>query len=279
MFKTKILSTDPLQPLDLRKWLRTEAKLILVDFDGVLSDTVMIHARAEAASILAVTGIQVSVQEIYNATSNQPTPEEFFNYLKVIPALAKQYPICLDCSSFLEFNRVNGDDHDISILINDLVKEKKTQFNDIVENNPPAPNPKTTELLQLLRSNRSDIKICIVSSSSRTGPLLKAMGLDKYFDDILTGSNISETRDEITFESKYDFIKWLQLKYGISGAHSIIIEDEPKHISNPKNMNLVSRGIGIHRDALKREELSSAGADMVFETIEELYKFLIQELS
>ncbi|MFH1649111.1 MAG: HAD family phosphatase [Candidatus Woesearchaeota archaeon] len=133
-------------------------RAIIFDLDGVLADTNEIHGIVEA-QLLAEHGIHTTVEEITNSYAGIPTGTWF---RQLIP--------------------------DKSVDIEALMVRKRRMFREAVVNAKAMPGAK--ELLQFTKQNRFRVAIGTGSKKDEAMATLKAIGIDKDFEVIITADDI-----------------------------------------------------------------------------------------
>ena len=139
----------------------TEIKAIIFDMDGVISDTQKLHALVEE-EILRRYGVNLSPEEItqkYAGTTDREFFEKIFN------------------------------DHNISVDVENIIKEKWERMIKISKNNI-SPISGAVELIKNLR--RNDFKLAIASASPHNfiKLVLEELNLKGKFDVIVSAEDV-----------------------------------------------------------------------------------------
>ncbi len=122
------------------------------------------------------------------------------------------------------------------------------------------------ELLEKIKASGRKIVLATSKPEEFSVRILEHFDLMKYFD-VVAGASMDEKRNK-----KGDVIRYAMEKGGFTSAGAIMIGDREHDIFGAKENNLPS--IGVLYGYGSEEELRSAGADYIAETVEDIYKFL-----
>jgi len=106
----------------------------------------------------------------------------------------------------------------------------------IVKMNGSEILPGAIELLKALKEK--NIKIGLGSSSKNAPTILKATGLDKYFDKVVDGNSIEKAKPDPEV-----FIK-VAAGLGVENGHCIVFEDAIAGIEAAKRAGMLAIGVG-----------------------------------
>lgn len=207
--------------------------------DGVIFDSMPYHARAwrEAFSNIGLhfTEYQVYLQE---GSTSSMTVNEVFKVQK---------------------GRLATEDE-----VHAIYEDKCRIFQHC---GPARPMPYMRELLELLK-NRGYI-IGIVTGSGQKS-LLNT--LDHHYPDIFSKERMVTAYD-VTQGKPYPepYLKGLQ-KCGVTAAEAVVIENAPMGVQAAKAAGIHT--IAVNTGILEDQVLTDAGADEVYDSVEDLYKSL-----
>lgn len=124
------------------------------------------------------------------------------------------------------------------------------------------------ELLQSLKEKGKTILLATSKPTVYAGQILEHFDLLSYFD-LVAGSNLDGSRTK-----KDEVIEYAIAEYGITDRSDLIMVGDRKHdIEGAKKCGLKS--IGVLYGYGDREELTTAGADYIAETVEDIGKFVL----
>ena len=125
-----------------------------------------------------------------------------------------------------------------------MCEEKNNRYKELLLSlNRDSVDSETRELLEFLK--KSDIKLAVGSASKNTKLILKQIGLDDFFDSVIDGNDITNSKPHPEVFTK------ARLSLGLKEDEVLVVEDARAGIDAAKNANIKSVGIG---DASKYEQ-------------------------
>ncbi len=226
----------------LIKVFPTSVKAVLFDMDGVIFDSMPYHARAWSEAFrnigLHFTEYQVYLQE---GSTSSMTVNEVFKAQK---------------------GRLATEDE-----VHAIYEDKCRIFQNC---GPARPMPYMRELLELLKN--SGYIIGIVTGSGQKS-LLET--LNYHYPGIFT-KELMVTAYDVKQGKPFPepYLKGLQ-KCGVTAAEAVVIENAPMGVQAAKAADIYT--IAINTGILESKCLMDAGADMVFDTVIDLYNHILTQ--
>lgn len=172
-------------------------RAIIFDFDGVITDSEVIHLAA-FNRLLSKYGIEISENEYYK------------DYLGLTDA---------DVIRTLAEKKLFGDNPDID----SLVRQKNRIFDDMVKNDSRI-LPDVEKFLQMLRQNKIPMAICSGALMAEIKLILEKAGLRSFFEAIVSAEQVKKGKPHP--EGFLLALKKLNEKYrSILPNQCIVIED------------------------------------------------------
>lgn len=186
-------------------------KACIFDLDGVIVDTVSAHYIAWKAM----------ADEL-----NIPFTEEENEHLKGVSRIDSMKRI-------LAMGNIEKSEQEII----DYTTRKNDIYVEIISKMTPADIlPGVVEFIKLLREHK--VAIAIGSSSKNTPTILKAVGLDKTFDAIVDGNQVTLSKPDPEV-----FLKGAQ-KLGLAPEECIVLEDAISGVEAAKRGGMKCIGVG-----------------------------------
>ena len=176
-------------------------KVVIFDFDGVISDTEPTHLQA-FNTVLAEYDIEISETEYY-----------------------KDY---LGLNDYEAFKEMAGA-HDLQLKdeeTRDLIAQKGKIFEELVKSHNNIIDG-TTEFLEMLKQNNIRMAICSGAVRSDIDAILSGTGLPDFFEVIVTADEVKESKpDPAGFNMALQKLNENQ-DNKISPVECIVVEDSP----------------------------------------------------
>jgi beta-phosphoglucomutase family hydrolase len=233
---------------------------VLLDMDGVVTDTAAIHAAAWK---------QLFDQVLKDPRIHVDDPERAFDavadYREYVDGRSREDGVTAYLSARgIALAPGDPDDPPEAWTVAGLAARKNELFLDVLRRRGLRVYPGTAALLQRLRS--AAVPVGLVTASRNARQLLTVAGLAGAFDTIVDG----ETALAQHLPGKPDPAMFLEAarRLGVPAARAAIVEDSLSGVEAGRQggFGLV---VGINRSG-RRDELEAAGADIVLNDVREL---------
>ena len=252
---------QPVRPDTSRHQPSSPYEAVLFDLDGVVTDTAALHAASWKQLFEAVLSDPRLDGDAGRASFDQDD-----DYRRFVDGRSREDGV----TAFLTARGIHlpvgaADDPPQAWTINGLGARKDELFLSLLARHGVAIYTGTTELLGRLRAGR--VPAALVSASRHAGTVLAAAGLDAMFDVVVDG----EQAAALHLPGKPDPALFLEAarRLGVSPGRTAVIEDATAGVTAARRgaFGLV---VGIDHTGRRREELESAGADVVLGDVGEL---------
>jgi beta-phosphoglucomutase family hydrolase len=247
------------QPENKPKISRDEYDAVLLDLDGVITDTASIHAacwkqmfdeyllRRAAQRGEAFRPFDASDYRLY--VDGKPRYDGVRDFL---------------ASRGIQLLEGHPDDPPEAETVDGLGNRKNDLVNRIIEEKGVEPYQGSVELIRQLRHRA--FKIAVVTSSQNCTAVLKAAQLDHFFDVQVDGNVIHA--EHLAGKPAPDSYLTAAKRLGVEPARAIVIEDALSGVEAGRNGNF-GLVIGVARKG-NAGELRSHGAHLVVNDLGEL---------
>ena len=234
---------------------------VLFDLDGVVTDTAALHAAAWKQLFDAV----LSDPRLNGVAVGRAVFDEDDDYRRFVDGRSREDGV----TAFLAARGIHlpfgaADDPPQAWTISGLGARKDELFLSRLSGQGARTYTGTTELLGRLRAGR--VPVALVSASRNAGAVLAAAGLDAMFDVVVDG----ELAAALHLPGKPDPALFVEAarRLGVSPTRAAVVEDATAGVAAARRggFGLV---VAIDRTG-RREELESAGADVVLGDVGEL---------
>ena len=239
-------------------WLRSPA--VLFDLDGVISDTVTLHAEAWKSAFDALLRRHDMANALFSSN------EDYFHHFDGKTRLS-------GIKSFLRSRKINlplGESSDVGVeTIQGVGNTKNIVFRRLLERRGPIIFADAIRLLDKLAT--ADVEIGLVSSSKNARIVLDKSGLTDRFSTIMDGI-VAEQRG---IESKPDpaFYRFAAKLMNRRPDDCVAIEDATSGVMSAKQAGM--RVVGMDRSG-RGNELQTLGVDAIVRSLDELsVKYLL----
>jgi beta-phosphoglucomutase family hydrolase len=248
------------QPNSGRVITRKKYDAVLLDLDGVITDTANLHAACWK---------QMFDEYLQKRAMQGGDPFRPFD-------LAEDYRLYVDgkprfdgvrdflASRGIHLPEGSPDDPPQIESVGGLGNRKNHLVNDVIENLGVEPYEGSVQLIQQLR--HQGFKIAVVTSSQNCAAVLKAAKVDAFFDAQVDGNTI-RTRQLAGKPAPDTFLIAAKL-LGVDPARAVVIEDAISGVEAGSNGNF-GLVIGVARKG-NAEELRRHGAHLVVNDLDEL---------
>jgi len=249
-----------LQPESKRAFTRDQYDAVLLDLDGVITDTASIHAACW--------------KEMFDRYLQQRATQqgEAFRPFDI----TADYRLYVDgkprfdgvrdflTSRGIQLPEGSPDDPPEAETVGGLGNRKNELVNKIIEEKGVEPYKGSVDLIRQIR-NRG-FKIAVVTSSQNCTAVLKAAKLDDFFDVQVDGNVIHA--ESLAGKPAPDSYLMAAKLLGVGPARAIVIEDALSGVEAGRNGNF-GLVIGVARKG-NADELQSHGAHLVVNDLGEL---------
>lgn len=248
------------------KFKKNHFKAAILDMDGVITKTAVIHSRAWKQMF------DVFLKEVKGKDFQPLIIED--DYYRYIDGKPRRDGI----RSFLDSRKISipegkpGDDPEKNTLYG-LGKRKNRIFLEIIKKDGVVAYPDTVEMLKIWK--QKNIKLAVISSSRNCKYIIEKAGLTSMFTVRVDGVTLEEKTlagkpaPDIFLKAAEDLM--------VETGKTIIIEDALSGIQAGKKGKF-SLVVGIARNGIKKEKLlKKAGADIVVRKLTELKELSNEE--
>ncbi|MDD3961748.1 MAG: beta-phosphoglucomutase family hydrolase [Bacteroidales bacterium] len=235
-------------------------KAVIFDLDGVITQTAKIHSSAWK---------RMFDEFLQDYSQNHPIPFRPFSHEEDYLPFVDGKPRYKGVASFLESRNIKlpygtPEDTDDMHTVCGLGNKKNTRFNEIVTTRGVDVFPSSVALLKRLK--KENIHIAVATSSKNCDAILKATGLQSYFEVQVDGA-YSATHG-LKGKPDADIFTTAADQLGVPYDQAVVVEDAVSGVMAGKkgNFGLVI-GVARENNAL---ELEMNGADLVVEDLEAL---------
>ncbi len=208
---------------------------VLFDLDGTLTDP-GVGITNSVAYALKHYGIEVANRESLYPFIGPPLNDSFMKYYG------------FDAEKAMEAIGV----------YREFFREKGIFENEVYEG--------VSELLEKIKASGRKTVLATSKPEEFAVRILEHFGLAEYFD-VIAGASMDEKRNK-----KGDVIAYAMEKGGFTADRAVMIGDREHDVFGAKENGLDS--IGVLYGYGDREELESAGADFIAETVEDIFTYL-----
>ena len=239
---------------------RDDYDAVLLDLDGVITDTANLHAACWK---------QMFDEYLQKRAAERGEPFRPFE-------LATDYRLYVDgkprfdgvrdflTSRGIQLPEGSSDDPPQAETVGGLGNRKNDLVNKIIEERGVQPYKGSVKFIHQLR--RQGFQIAVVTSSQNCEAVLKAAGLDAFFDVRVDGNTIRA--QHLAGKPAPDTFLMAAKLLGVEPARTIVIEDAISGVKAGSNGNF-GLVIGVARKG-NAEELQHNGADLVVNDLGEL---------
>lgn len=241
-----------------------EVNAVILDMDGVITQTAIIHARAWKKMF-------DNFLEEYCGENFRPLDIDH-DYNEFIDGKSRLDGI----RSFLSSRQIElpeGDpgDDPTENTIQGLGKRKNTIFLEVVEKDGVEVYEDTVEMLNFWKEKK--VKLAVISSSRNCRHIIEKAGLTHMFEVVVDGIRLEQ--EQLQGKPEPDIFLKAAKDLGADAIHSIVIEDAISGVQAGRKGNF-ALVVGVDRDE-KEVSLKKAGADMVVKKLTELKKLSNEE--
>ena len=163
------------------------------------------------------------------------------------------------------------------VILKELMKEnyeeaRKDYFKYYTENHNLLAEifPGIKEILRIIKSKQIPISIYTGKGKDSTRITLEKLGIEKYFDLVVTGDDIEGHKP-----SPEGIDMFIQ-NFNLDRNKVLIIGDAPADILAARNAGI--KCASVLWDSYAREKVLSMNSDYQFETVEELKNFIVENI-
>lgn len=237
-------------------------KAVLFDLDGVLTSTEKIHSACwkKMFDDFLLNYSKENNLEFVPFDINS----DYLNYVDGKPRYRGVEDFL--SSRGIEIPAGNKDDSHDEISVCGLGNKKNLLFNKMIGKEPVEVYESSIELVKHLKDNK--FRIAVVSSSKNCKTILKAAGIEKYFELVVDG--ITAEKTGLSGKPLPDTYLEAAKKLGTKPEETVVVEDAVSGVQAGRNGNF-GLVVGIARKD-NNKELEKNGADIV---VDDLREFVI----
>jgi beta-phosphoglucomutase len=213
--------------------LMTNLKAAIFDFDGVLLDT-SDQLCEGYTRVIAEYGIEYKIEQ-FNENYGLKTKEHFAKVLRE--------------------NNIELQDPELDVLVKKRDTFYREKCQDVTE-----PLPGVVDLLEELKKNGLKIGVASSTSKDNLDHFLPKIGILKYFDYILAGTQVSHGKPHPEI-----YLKTCEM-LGIEPQYCVGFEDTDKGVAALKNAGIKAVAITL----TNRKSYDFSNADLVVKTLGEI---------
>lgn len=233
------------------EWVESDA--VLFDLDGVLTPTALVHEKAWQQlfdGYLAEVGLEpYKGSDYFDFIDGKPRFDGVRDFLASRGIVLEEGPIDDDPDN----NTVHG-----------LGNRKNLVFNSIINTEGVEPYPGSVRFIEAAQAR--GLKLAVVSSSRNAPAVLKAAGLDHYFEIVVDGE-LAAAKGIPGKPAPDTYVYGAQL-LGVPTNRALVVEDAVSGVQAGAAGDF-SAVIGVDRGA-GRQTLLNAGADYVVDDLNDL---------